>query len=103
MNQVRISVIAFHDEGKWIAQCVEYDIAASAETLPKLRKAFEKAVIANICVNKELGHSGLDGIPAAPSKFRDLFNNADTGLHAIKPASSPAPVEIRDFRLAEVA
>src|ERR1700730_4566918 len=98
INQITLSVIAFHDEGKWIAQCVEYDIAASAESLTKLRKAFEKAVIANICVNKELGHSGLDGIPSAPSKFRDLFNNADTGLYAVKPTPSRAHVEIRDFR-----
>jgi hypothetical protein len=98
-----ISVIAFHDEGVWIAQCVEYDIAVSAETLPKLRQAFEKAVLANICMNKKLGRSGLDGIPPAPSRFRDLFNNADTDLHPIQRTPSPAPVDIRDFRLAEVA
>jgi hypothetical protein len=103
MNIITISAIAFHDEGVWIAQCVEYDIAVSATTLPKLRKAFERAVIANICVNEKLGRSGLDGIPPAPSKFRDLFNNADTDLHPIKQAPSPAPVTIRDFRLAEVA
>jgi hypothetical protein len=102
-KQITINAIAFHDEGVWIAQCVEYDIAVSAETLPKLRKAFEQAVISNICVNEERGRSGLDGIPPAPSRFRDLFNNADTDLHPIKQSPSPAPVEIRDFRLAEVA
>lgn len=103
MNKIKISAIAFHDKGVWVAQCVEYDIAVSAETLPKLRKAFERAVVANICVNEKLGRSGLDGIPPAPSKFRDLFNNAHTGLHPIKREPSPAPVAIRDFRLAEVA
>jgi hypothetical protein len=103
MNIITISAIAFHNEGVWIAQCVEYDIAVSATTLPKLRKAFERAVIANICVNESLGRSGLDGIPPAPSKFRDLFNNADTDLHPIKQAPSPAAIAIRDFRLAEVA
>ena len=92
-----ISVIAFHDEGVWIAQCVEYDISVSAETLPKLRQAFEKAVLANICVNKKLGRSGLDGNPPAPSHFRDLFDNADTDLHPIQQAPSPAPVKISRF------
>ena len=103
MNKITISAIAFHDEGVWIAQCVEYDIAVSATTLPKLRKAFEQAVIANICVNEKLGRSRLDGIPPSPSKFRDLFNNADTDLHPINQPSLTTPVAIRDFRLAEVA
>jgi hypothetical protein len=105
MKQIIINAIAFHDEGVWIAQCIEYDIAVSAETLPKLRRAFEQAVIANICVNEERGYSGLDGIPPAPSRFRDLFNSADNYLQPIKRTQSPAstPVEIRDFRLAEVA
>ncbi|MGH6850070.1 MAG: hypothetical protein ACREDD_06440 [Methylocella sp.] len=103
MNQIIISAIAFHDEGVWVAQCIEHDIAVSAETLPKLRRAFEKAVVANICVNEELGRSGLDGIPPAPSHFRDLFENADIDLHPIKQTPSRVPVEIRDFRLAEVS
>ncbi len=102
MNKITISAVAFHDEGVWIAQCVEYDICVSAETLPQLRKTFEHAVVANVHVNMKLGRSGLDGIPPAPPKFRDLFNNADTRLHPIKQEPSPAPVGIRDFRLAEL-
>jgi hypothetical protein len=102
MNKITISAVAFHDEGVWIAQCIEYDICVSAETLPQLRKTFEHAVVANVHVNMKLGRSGLDGIPPAPPKFRDLFNNADTGLHSIKQEPSPASVGIRDFRLAEL-
>lgn len=98
-----LRVIAFRDEGVWVAQCVEYDIVASATTLPKLRKAFEQAVIANICANERIGRSGLDGIQPPPSKFRDLFNSADTSLRFINQASSTAPVTISDFRLAEAA
>ena len=102
MKQITISAIAFQDEGTWIAQGIEYDIAVSAETLSKVRKAFEKVVIANVCVNRKLGRSGLDGIPPAPQHFHDLFNNADMDIHQIKNKSTDIPVEISDFRLAEV-
>ncbi len=77
--EVTVNAVAFQDEGIWIAQCLEHDIVATAPSIAQLRKAFEKAVIANLCVNTELGRAGLDGIPPAPNHFKDLFESSQFG------------------------
>ena len=56
----------------WVAQCLEYDIAAQGETsedamieLYKLLKRY---------VNEREG--GLEGLPPAPSLYREQFDHA---------------------------
>ena len=78
---VDVSVVAFEGQaGGWVAQCLEYDISAFAETLPQLPDAFCNALIANFCINAHLGRKAFDGIPVAPSKFRDMFESSRTRL-----------------------
>jgi hypothetical protein len=76
-KRIEVSVVAFQEGELWVAQCVEYDIAAFAKSLPELSKAFERAMAANLCVNADLGRNALDGVPAAPERFRQLFDKAD--------------------------
>jgi|ERR1700722_5974059 len=102
MPRIKVSVVAFQEGDLWVAQCVEYDIAAHAPALPKLPEAFEKAIAENLCINAELGRQGLDGIPAAPPRFRKLFKS---GLELKTPRRAPASdvgkVEIGRLRVAE--
>src|SRR3989338_4387140 len=87
MNRVNVSVVAFQEGDLWVAQCVEYDIAAHASDLTRLPAAFERALLENLCINAELGREGLDGIPAAPEFYRELF---DGGMD-LKPRSVAKP------------
>ena len=93
-----ISVVAYRDGDLWVAQCVEYDIAARADSLERLPRAFDRALAANMLVNAELGRSKLEGIPPAPSRFKPLFDEAQE----IAPLEQIRPTEIR-MRLAEAA
>jgi hypothetical protein len=104
-KKIEVSVVAFQDGDVWVAQCVEYDIAAFAKSLAELPKAFERAVAANLCVNADLGQNGMDGIPAAPERYRVLFDAADMTLTSRKAPSRShrPPVKIRDLRLAVAA
>ncbi|HZZ32391.1 MAG TPA: hypothetical protein VFE10_10395 [Phenylobacterium sp.] len=104
-KRIEVSAVAFQDGDMWVAQCVEYDIAAFSRHLAELPKAFERALAANFCANADLGRDALDGIPAAPPKFRELFEHADSRL---TPTRQPAiakksPIKVLDLRVAEAA
>jgi hypothetical protein len=71
-----VNVLAYQEGEAWIAQCVEYDIYARAENLPKLPEAFGRALAANVCINAELGREGLSGIAAAPQRIKEAFLTA---------------------------
>jgi hypothetical protein len=78
MKPVKLNAIAFQDvDGAWIAQCIQYDIVARAESLVQLPKVLEREVAANFCINAKLGRPDLSGIPPAPEHFRKAFEAAE--------------------------
>ncbi len=103
LDRVEISALVFQEEGCWIAQCVEYDIVVHASEPAALPKAIEKAVLMNVCVNAELGRTGLEGVPAAPDHFREIFDRATMDLKLRgKPdrnSKGGRQVKIRSMRL----
>ena len=97
---VKIDVVAFEDqEGLWVAQGIQYDIVATARSVPDLRKAFVRQVQANLALNAKLGREGLDGIPPAPEAYRRLWEQAEVKLEPLP----PHPQNNIDMRLAEAA
>ncbi len=104
-NEVDVRVVFYKDANTWVAQCIEYDIAAFAETLRELPRAIERAIAANVCVNHDLGREGLDGIPGAPPRFGDMLRagmRIDTRSTPFPTTSHPA-VRIRELVLADAA
>jgi hypothetical protein len=101
---MRINVLAYQEGSCWVAQCVEYDIYARAENLPKLPDAFGRALAANICINRELGREGLDGIRPAPDKIRNAFESAKIKIaDSIERRSPIKGVTIGEMKVAEFA
>jgi hypothetical protein len=104
LETVNLSVVVYEDGDLWVAQAIEFDIAVRADKPSKLPRAFERAVVANLAINHELGKNALEGIPPAPSEFRELFERASLTIteRAERPTISNG-VRIGDMRLAEVA
>jgi len=106
MNDRDVRVLFYRSGDTWIAQCIEYDIAAFASTIEALPRAFERAVAANACANRDLGRQGLDGIESAPAPFRELAERSPfrleprRGKFAIKRG---LPVTVREVVFAERA
>lgn len=101
MKRIEVNVVAFQEGDVWVAQCVEYDIAAFAKNILDLPKAFERALAANVCANADLGRKAFDGIPQAPGRFRELFENAKFNVTPTQKAvAASTPVRVRDLRLA---
>src|SRR6266567_5239656 len=66
--------------GVWIAQGLEYDICAQAQTLEDLHTAFEKALAATAFACIELGQEPFDDMEPAPQKFWAMYEKAGKGL-----------------------
>lgn len=98
-DRIEVNAVAFQEGDVWVAQCVEFDIAARAASLSGLKAAFERAVAANLCVNVELGRTGFDGIPAAPAEFQRMFDAADVSVRPVR-RGRRGGVKIGDLRLA---
>ena len=95
MGQHTVSVLAFQEGEQWSAQCLQYDIAVQANSLPELTKAFERALVGHIVVSLELGLEPFAGLSAAPKKFWDLYQQAEVGVKPKKrpPFKLPAGVQ----------
>jgi hypothetical protein len=72
----RVSAVLFQEGEWWSAQCLEYDIAAQAKTLPDLRYELQRVLISHVCVALELGREPFEGLGSAPQKFWEMFEGA---------------------------
>jgi hypothetical protein len=102
-NVIRINAVAFEEGDAWVVQGVEYDIVAHADDVRKLPDAFARAVLENMTVTEHLGRRPLEGIKAAPQRFREMF---DTAIVELKSLAGPGIDQVRPevaVRLAEVA
>lgn len=69
MNEIKVSVLLFKDGNKWVAQGLEYDIAASGDSITTASEAFEKAFAGQIAVDVHHGDEPLAGFSPAPGKY----------------------------------
>lgn len=74
MDTSSIRVIIFKEGGKWVAQCLEYDIGAQADELDDLKQRLVCAVEAELRASLKANGKPFDGIAAAPDYFRKMWD-----------------------------
>ena len=75
-----MSVLIFKESGWWVAQCLEYDIAAQARTLKDVQYEFQRVFLGRIFAAQELGIDPFEGIPPAPDEYRRIVKDASKTL-----------------------
>lgn len=98
---IEVRAVLYEDRGVWVAQCLEYDIAAFSESLRGLPKAFSRTVAAYLSANADQGRAGLEGIPPAPPRFVAMYEGSDLDLSSR--GASGEPIVKADLRVAEAA
>lgn len=73
-RQFSISVLFTRGDKAWVAQCLEYDIAAQGDSISEAKKAFEATFIGTMVLNARRGRDLLDDVPAAPKLYWEQFN-----------------------------
>lgn len=84
--ETSVNVLIFRDCEWWVAQCLEYDIAAQARTIKDVEYEFQRVFIGRIAAAQELGIDPFEDIPPAPEAYRKIFEDADKTLRVeLKP------------------
>ena len=100
---MRILVTEDKKNDWWSAQCLEYDIAAQAHTLPDLIYEIQRVVMGHMIVSKELNVEPFVGLKPAPPIFWQIYDHAK--IHVKRepvPFSTPFTPMHSDFRIAEM-
>ena len=85
-NQMRI--IAYEEGGMWVAQCLEHDISAQADTISKVKKRLLATIAAE-------AKDGLDRIGPAPEHFQSMWNDASGTYQPSAPHAFPDDYEMK--------
>lgn len=74
---IRIHVLVRRESDWWVAQCLEYDIAAQARTLPDLRYEFFRTFFAHLFIHEECGLDPFERLSPAPQPYWDEWREAE--------------------------
>lgn len=58
--QLILSVVLMWDEDRWVAQCLEYDIAAQGHSIDEARESFERIFFGQIKLDLARGRLPLE-------------------------------------------
>jgi len=75
-KKIHLTILLCSRHDKWIAQCVEHDIAAQASSVEGVLYEIARTISAEIVVDCKHDREPLKGTPPAPDKFRELARNA---------------------------
>lgn len=103
--QLHLQVVLFREragaEDVWVAQCLEYDIAAQGKDLDEAKSAFERTFAGEVLLALESGEVPLASVPPAPRRFREMFARAlrlaDVLPLTPVPEDSPVVAATRDL------
>jgi hypothetical protein len=84
MADLKIRAVLFQEEGWWVAQCLDYDIAAQARTQADLLYELERILIGYLVISSEKGLRPFERLPQAPRRYWVMYEQAD-------PIPSPEP------------
>jgi predicted RNase H-like HicB family nuclease len=106
MKTLEIRAIALQEDGWWVAQCLEYDIATQARTLADLERDLQQMIETHILLGRERGRPPFESIGKAPDRFWKMWDKAEFRLEKAVPArpkaeSGDLPVIRPNIRIAE--
>ena len=104
INLLQLRAVIFKEGDWWVAQCLEYDIAAQAKTTKDLTYELQRVVIGHIVACRQEGITPFEHLPKPPEKYERMFNE---GLEVCPPknmqftySSSGEAIPAPELRLA---
>ena len=71
-----IRAVIFQDRGRWLAQCLEYDLCTSAQDHAELIRKVAAQLRLQIMLDLARGRQPFHGLPRAPQRFWDLHSTS---------------------------
>lgn len=73
----KLSVLLLQEGKTWVAQCLEYDIAAQGKTIAAAKDAFSRTFAGQVFVDLHHKLDPLSGFSPAPKEYWDQFKSAE--------------------------
>lgn len=83
MSRVRplyVRVLVVRQGSEWLAQGLEYDVAAQGPSDESALNAFARIIRAHIRHDYELGREPFEGVPPAPERFIQVWEGLEQGF-----------------------
>jgi hypothetical protein len=97
-QELRVSVLLVKEGDYWVAQCLDYDIAAQGASIEAAKESFGRVFVAKALRDVRRGRQPLSAMPPAPPSVHERFRHgaalADRMPMPI-PEGVPAPYMIR--------
>jgi hypothetical protein len=75
-EQQTLRVVAFHEGGMWVAQCLEHDLACQGDTLSELLHAIGRITDGYMAACKNEKIKPWEEILPAPPTYHEMFERA---------------------------
>ena len=72
-----VSVLLMKEDDFWVAQGLEFDVAAQGKTIQDAKNSFERTFIGQILVDVLNGEEPLSQVPRAPERYWAEFNGGE--------------------------
>ena len=99
--QLSIRAVIFKEHDRFVAQGIEYDICASADSITALMGVFVRRIAGNVAINAQFGRAGLEGVKPAPERFMQMFDEAGVDMSPVHPVGVALPSPTAKFRYLE--
>jgi hypothetical protein len=73
----KLSVLLLREGDTWIAQCLDYDLAAQGKSIKAARNALARTFAGQVALDLHHGLEPLNGFSQAPKEFWDKFSDAE--------------------------
>lgn len=73
---VEIRAVVFQEGDWWSAQCLEYDVAAQAQSVAELRLEIERVLTAYVVLARRERREAFEGMRRAPERFWKMYERA---------------------------
>ena len=94
-------VLLFKEGDHWVAQGLEYDVAAQGRSREETKAAFQRTFIGRLLFDVERGREPLKGVERAPAQYWKVFaelTEHEKTLSAperiVSPEQSPAGIDV---------
>ena len=94
---LRINVVLVRDGDMWVAQGLEYDIAAQGTTIAETKNAFTRVLCSQVVLDLHHGDSPLAGFEPAPQEYWDRFRKAEPLATHIPEPFIPLPFMLQSL------
>lgn len=73
----QLDLLIFKEADWWVAQCLNYDIAAQARTIPDVQYEIQRMLVGRIVMAEKLGIDPFEGVSPAPNMYFEMLKDAN--------------------------